>query len=374
MLIIATHYGEYNGQIQHNSVMALVTFLLAEKQEPMCVLYRPLEGVGEAWTDVYSDNDQPTRKRVFSIKHPSSLRFFTDVIFSIVSLWRYTGGKQSYYIGADPLNAIVGIIYKRLGRVRATVYYSLDYTPERFNRPLLNRIYHACDRFAMHNSDFIWSVSDRIVEVRRQMGLEDSRNIYVPNIPAPHPNSSESKRSESQFKLITVGSLDEQQSYITLIDAIKLIIVKYPQLTLSVVGTGQELSSLQQYVVDCGLSEVVTFTGYVSHEEVMLLLDKHGIGCAVYSGKWKFNYFSDSIKCREYLSFGLPILTTDTHSTTRDIRSFHAGVICDDNASAFADGIEELLAKYRTYSAGAIRLSEFHVNAKSRAYALLRAR
>jgi glycosyltransferase involved in cell wall biosynthesis len=203
------------------------------------------------------------------------------------------------------------------------------------------------------------------------MGLEESRNIFLPNVPPPNLVALRPDNLDTRFRIVIIGTLNGQQTYRELIDAVKILLAKYPLITLRIIGTGPDFESLQQYVRNHGLWDITEFTGFVNYQKALSLIAESGIGCALYSGEWTFNYFGDSMKCREYLSFGLPILTTDTHSTVSDIREYQAGVVSERTSVGYAHGLEELISHYETYSAAAITLGNKYANAHSQAYALL---
>ena len=94
-------------------------------------------------------------------KGPELLLWIKDFIF-VLKRGIATTKKYELFIGVDNLNALAGLVLRRLGKVERVVYYVIDYTPVRFKNPLLNAIYHWVDRRAVHGSDAVWNLSERM--------------------------------------------------------------------------------------------------------------------------------------------------------------------------------------------------------------------
>src|SRR5438445_5617486 len=51
------------------------------------------------------------------------------------------------YIGSNPINALAGLILRKLRLVQKVIFYKIDYVPQRFGNLILNRIYHGIDDY-----------------------------------------------------------------------------------------------------------------------------------------------------------------------------------------------------------------------------------
>lgn len=58
----------------------------------------------------------------------------------------------------------------------------------------------------------------------------------------------------------------------------------------------------------------------------------------------KYNNLAVSVKLFEYISYGLPIISTHSDATDRIINQLNIGIIVDDSPEAIADGVLKLLA------------------------------
>ena len=95
-----------------------------------------------------------------NINIPLPIKSLFEVINTIFFGFLY---HADIYIAIDPLNALPGVFLKKLGLVKKTIFYSVDYTPTRFENVFLNAAYQKIDKFCAKFSDEVWNVSLRIV-------------------------------------------------------------------------------------------------------------------------------------------------------------------------------------------------------------------
>jgi glycosyltransferase involved in cell wall biosynthesis len=291
--------------------------------------------------------------RVFSRISP--LRYFSEV-FSTVSYFLYRE-KVDIYVGIDPLNGLAGVLLKKLKRVDKAIFFTSDYSDNRFTSRLMSKIYHMIDSYCVKNADEVWSVSSRIVEIRKNMGLADGKNIFVPNVPPVEFNGLR-KNIHNKYSLITYGIIDKQLDFEGSIRAVGCLSKKYPKISLTIVGNGPAEERLKKLSKDLNISNRVYFAGRQPFERTLELASQSGIGLALYTGVWGFNKYGDSTKCREYFNFGLPVISTDTHSTVGEIKESGAGIITDLSVDEYVKAIEKIIDNYDSYSKKSLELGK----------------
>jgi len=274
----------------------------------------------------------------------SFLRYFFEIFFTIIYFLRKSQrkGKIEVFFGVDPLNTVSGLILRRLGVVKKVVFYSVDYSKNRFENKLLNFLYQKLDTACTLNSDEVWSVSTRIVDLRRKMGLEDRKNIYVPNIPSDEYKKYLNNKKD-RLCMVTLGIIGSQLEFTKVFITIKKLKKDYPDIKFKIIGSGPMVDYYKKQCEDMGIQDSVIFMGTLGHNEALEQISKSGIGLALYNGSWSFNYYGDSMKCREYFCFGLPVLTTDTHSTVEDIKNNEAGLVVDNNVEDYVDEVKKII-------------------------------
>ena len=286
-------------------------------------------------------------------KRVAPLRYITEVMASV---WHFCfKQKVDVYIGVDPLNALAGIILRYLRRVDTAIFYTSDYSPSRFNNKVLDRAYHAIDKYCVKHADEVWSVSSRIVSIRKQMGLEDAKNILVPNAP-PAEYAKLFSPKKNKYELVTLGIVDKQLDSAGMIKAIAKLKDKYPKIKFTIIGNGPEEANLKKLAADSNVADRVEFTGRLAFKDAQARVAKAGIGLALYTGIWGFNKYGDSTKCREFFTYGLPVISTDTHATVDELVAQGAGVLVEQSTDDYASAVDDIIEKYDRYAENSLKL------------------
>jgi len=360
MIIVAGHAGIINGKIHEVPVNTIIE-ILRDKKEEFIFIRHSMNGDFQSEAYFYKDGQVVSSKKIFVISSISTLRYATEILFTFLLVYFKKYDSNLYFIGVDPLNSLVGCFLKKTKKVEKAIFYTADFSPQRFANKFLNYCYHAIDKFCVKNSDQVWNVSSRICELRKKMGLEDERNIFLPNIPSDEYKKFISN-NRNRETLVTLGTLSDQIDYIGLFETVELLKDKFPLILLKVIGGGPKEAEYKNYVNSHGLKNYVKFFGQLDHSQALEEISTSGIGVALYNGKWSFNYYGDSMKCREYFCFGLPVITTDTHSTVSEIKEYRAGVICLQNSLEYSKAIEEILINYEYYTKNSYFLAKKYNN------------
>ena len=358
-MLIVTHYHQIDNKVQIGSSTVLSEFL-CEKKLNYSIIMLPIDGKSRRWVEMYKSGELITIQELVRHRVFGKIPYLSDVASTILYSFKVPKQESETYIGIDPLNAFVGYILKKVRRTHKLVFYSADYSLARFPSSTLSKIYLFLDKFCSKNADLIWNVSSRIKKIRSEMGISDDKNLFLPNIPA-QSRLNVSMKSTNNYKIITVGSLNGQQDYFGLIDAVIDLHSTLPMIQLYIVGGGDEFTSLNNYIDSLNACDYIKLFGSVERDAVFELLNESSIGCALYKGDWNFNYFGDSMKCREYFSCGLPVLTTDTHSTVEDIVEYSAGIVCELSVESYKQGLISMFSNYNAFSEASSRLGSIHI-------------
>ncbi len=260
------------------------------------------------------------------------------------------------YVGIDPLNAFWGILAKFCKRVDVVVYYTADYAERRFSNTVLNAIYHGIDRFCIRFSDQIWNVSQRIAERRLLQGVPQQRNYYVPNAPLQLPFAG---RNYARHRLVIVGTSTTALEYPALIRSLRILKRRYPNIELHIIGELRFPRLLQKHIDRMVRQGYVYLHGALSHDRVQELLSSSGIGLALYKDRDPWTKFGDSMKIREYLSCGLPVITTDVVATSELIRIYGCGLVIRPSKQAIIAAVSSIYdGRYDNMRRSAIRAAK----------------
>lgn len=108
------------------------------------------------------------------------------------------------------------------------------------------------------------------------------------------------------FSVVTTASADVPlKGLVHLVEALSLLVRRYPQIRLSIIGATRPGSDVQRLVDRLGLRERVDFLGKVSQEEIVRLYSASQVACvpSLYEGF--------SLPAIEAMACGIPLVATD---------------------------------------------------------------
>lgn len=338
---------ESDGTPTHGTGSELTTFF-QRKKVPYIFIWHSLFPGFSTQIEVYK-RGKIGRNFVGFKNIPFFLRALQEQIINFFYILKY-GKKTKVLIGIDPVNAISGVIAKKLGLLKRVFFYTADYAVRRFDNPVLNSLYHLLDRFALRNSDEVWNVSSRIYDLRLNQGVNPEKNFFIPNTPefSKIPNFPEGKINKHD--LVIVSNITKAINYPRIIRATKNLSRKFRDIRLLIIGTGDYQKELEKLVGKLKLSNRVIFLGRRKHNEVLKILAGSGVGIAIYRKEYPWTEFGDSMKAREYLACGLPVVISDVVSTADDIRNFNAGFVLTKGAKNFEEVVEKVFFDEKLYS------------------------
>lgn len=279
------------------------------------------------------------------------LSFLGDLLYCFFILLRF--GKIDIFVGVDPLNALAGLILRFIGRTKLVVYFSVDYAISRFRVSILDFVYRMLDIICAKKANEVWNVSKRIYEMRKRQNLDESKIIYVPNSPEFGTFKILPYSKVRKSRIVIVANLTESIPFELIVEALKIVKKRVPDVNLDVIGDGSAYLRFVKLVEQNDMKETVHFLGYMNHKKLEQELGSYTVGLAIYSGKDPWNYYRDSLKIREYLAAGIPVITDPSHSASEDIRTAVAGEVVSLDAEALASSLirilneKELWKKYR---------------------------
>lgn len=111
--------------------------------------------------------------------------------------------------------------------------------------------------------------------------------------------------------IISVGRLIQKKGMKYTIRAIALLVKKYPQIRLTIVGDGSQRKSLEQLIKKLHLEKFVTLYGWAIHKEVIRLLDRsHIFVLASNTALSDGNQEGIPNALKEAMAMGLPVVST----------------------------------------------------------------
>lgn len=287
---------------------------------------------------------------------PPILILFIYQIFLTFFFMIRKPAKYDLCIACDNLSFISVFIFRKLGLIKRLIYYTVDYSPKRYDNFLLNSIYQYLDRLACRISDRNWVAVEKMIAVKVQNGLnlkECSPFQVVPMGFSAEDIVIKPVKEINRFNLVFVGLLFEKQGLQLVISALPKIIRKHPEIRLTVIGSGPYENAIKRLVEQQKVTLYVKLTGYIDdNEKIVKLLTDCGVGLATYvPAIGDYTYAADPSKIKLYLLCGLPVITTQVPPIAQEIASKRAGIVIDYSEEDLISGIEKLLKKDKVYYA-----------------------
>jgi len=276
-------------------------------------------------------------------------RYLLDISYNLWIIIK-RGREIDLFIGIDNLNAICGLILKKLGYVKKVIYYVIDYTPKRFQNKIMNYLYHAIDRYCVRNCDYIWNISERIANIRRRQGVSPDKNLVVP-VGVELDKINFKKFNNRRRFLVFVSHLDKSKGVQLAIESLEEIVKKFPDIVLEIIGTGPYEDRLKDLAKSKKIEKQIKFMGAMSHEKLLRYLPTCGIALATYlNDPNSITYYADPTKPKEYLACGLPVIITKVPWIAERIEKEPMGLAISYNKEELTNAIVKLLNDGEFYS------------------------
>ncbi len=290
---------------------------------------------------------------------PEVLLYFRDFFVTFYLVFK---GRTKFHIfvGVDPLNAFVGLFLKRLGYAKITIFYVIDYVPQRFRNKILNNIYHSIDRICVYHSDYTWNLTSAMALAREHRGIkkDETNQMVVPT--GTHPESQKyDTTSIAENSIVFLSHLRKGQGIELVIEALPKIIKEIPSAKLFVIGTGPLEQYFKAEVGKRKLENNVVFLGYIEdHKKIEEIVSKCRVGLAPYvPDPNSFTWYADPGKPKVYLGSGIPIVITKVPEVAFEVSRRRAGIAINYDANELSQAVIKILRDkiiYQLYRVNAI--------------------
>lgn len=293
--------------------------------------------------------------KITNINQTQAIFKIRDFLSVLEFILRNKPKKHNLFIGLESINALAGIILKKLGIVENVVYYVSDYSPARYKMPWFNKLYLFLDKFAATHSDFIWDVSLAMMPARIKVGLDPQKAapvIHVPNALFPEQINHLLYSKIIPNSLVFIGTLGKINGPDLAIKALTIVLRSVPDATLHIYGAGEpDMTRLRKLTEKLKLNDKVIFHGFISDQiKLSKETSMYAIGLAPYlavpgSPRW----WADATKIRLYLAAGLPVVTTQVPPLGKEVEKYKVGLVAKDMPKDQANAIKKLLKNKSFY-------------------------
>jgi glycosyltransferase involved in cell wall biosynthesis len=177
----------------------------------------------------------------------------------------------------------------------------------------------AFEQLAIRLADMVFTVTDELRETLVGRGAKELRTHVVMNgggdeywvsdrddLPVPDPK---------QFTVICHGTIEHRYGHDTILDAGAILADEMPELRLTLCGEGSYSSSVKQGIIARGLDEIVTFHGFVSHDDLIDHIHRADVGIVAQLAS-SYSHLVNTNKMFEYIMLRRPVIATRLRSVS----------------------------------------------------------
>jgi glycosyltransferase involved in cell wall biosynthesis len=173
--------------------------------------------------------------------------------------------------------------------------------------PWLRRLANIEERVSMAFSDALVTVNE---SMRRRLSAMSRLPVaVVMNLPgsALIAPVEASPGGEGPEWLVYSGSIADRNGLDLVVRALWLLAGDFPSLRFRIIGEGPALGPVMKLAQDLGVANRVDYLGFVSHDEVPVLVNGAAAGISP-QREGIFGSLVFSMKVAEYVAFGLPVI------------------------------------------------------------------
>lgn len=308
------------------------------------------------------------KNRLFQTPNSPSLAFIllpirSTIIFAQIfyHLYRFNKkyGPYSIFFTVNAFIAWTGMLLKRLNLVNKTIFWIWDYYPPIHQNKiimLMRRTYWLFDGPASMYADRTVFLNNKMYLSRKKMGILPQNEFSMAGI-GTNPVSKVTAK-KLPLKLIFIGVIKRSQGLDIIFNSADKLARIFPDISLTIIGGGPDEKYFRMRASDTKLK--TNFLGYIEKpEKIRKLISKSHIGIAPYvPERGNVSYYGDPSKIKEYLSCGLPVITTDVFDFSSEIIREQAGKIIEYNETSLVNGIRAITKNYALYQYNALKLAK----------------
>jgi len=290
-----------------------------------------------------------------------SLVIFLQILFHTIRFQMKYGVIDDFFT-VNAFIAWTGIILKKLGLVKRTIFWVWDYYPPIHKSKIImfmRWMYWYFDKQATTGSDRIIYLNQRMVDVRKKLHILNTSQI--PIIVPIGTNTIKRQKLRNKFALVFLGVVKKSQGLDLFFDSLPYLKTLPQKLSLHVIGGGPDES---HYQTRAALSHIpIYFHGYESDDsKVDLMLSGYGIGIATYiPDPSNVSYWGEPSKIKRYLSAKIPVITTDVFEFSKTITTTGCGIVIPYKPRKFSSAVKKILSRYTQFQSATKQISErFH--------------
>ncbi|KKU83772.1 MAG: Glycosyltransferase [Microgenomates group bacterium GW2011_GWA2_47_8] len=300
----------------------------------------------------------PTTPQIAFLLLPiRSLIIFLQIIFHAIRLHREFGPYDIYFT-VNAFTAWSGNILRRIGIVKKTIFWVWDYYPPIDKSKIvmfMRWMYWQFDKLASHSDSLIF-LNHRLERLRKKINILPLAKSYpIVGIGTKIINI----QRNPTFSLLFIGVLKQSQGLDLILSNTEKLFSTFPAIALHIIGSGPDEDYFKKLAQKSKMP--IYFHGLldVFSVDAKQIIKKTAIGIAPYKPeRGNVSYFGDPAKIKNYIGYGLPVITTNVFEFAKEIKKTKSGIVIPYNITSFIRALKKINADYSEYASNSYKLSK----------------
>lgn len=302
---------------------------------------------GKRYTEILLSKDGVNLRFTISRGSPHGpISAVRDVVVTLAVVMGL-GRRYDLFVSVGLHLAFLGVFLKKIRIVKDTVFWTIDYFPNRYRNRFLNWISLKLDEICTLESSYAWSISETILDERERRGIRISgkRTSVVPISFLDSEIQVASTASIIPNALLYTGNLNPLYGFDLVVDAMEEVKKLKPEAFVTVASYTPFSKEMFQKIQRLGLAANFHILGQVENDRLEILLKTHRVGLAPYRPEFarSVKNFADPSRVKYYLSRGLPVIVTRAVKISEEVEKHGAGIVIDYDKRQLVDAIMKLL-------------------------------
>jgi glycosyltransferase involved in cell wall biosynthesis len=187
-----------------------------------------------------------------------------------------------------------------------------------FGRGIVIRVLERVEQWALAFAHHSYTVTDQLKQRFVERGADGSRITVVLNGADPNVRFGDwtptANGADHGFTVVCHGQIEDRYGQDTIVEAVHLLHHELPDLRLVLTGRGKFVDGMLGMVDAYDLQDVVSFHGWVSHDQLNDLLHTADLGVVAQKAS-PYSHLVHTNKMVDYWLFGLPVVASRLGAT-----------------------------------------------------------
>ncbi len=278
--------------------------------------------------------------------------YFNYIVFKYVK-------KESFIIVENPIFCIFNSLAALTKRVKF-IFWVGDYFPDNTG---FMWFYNKIADFYNKNLKYVLYVSPPLYKHYMSVLLEKDkktkyRAVFTLGVKKRYNAKKTFNKLSKKIVLGFIGVIRKKQGLELAFEYLS----KSSNVGLEIIGDGYSLGYYIDLAKKLNIEHRIKFYGFV--EDIDPIIKNWDIGLALYKdSKDNVSKYCEPVKIKNYLEYGIPVITTKTTYFSKEITRFDAGKVIDETTNNLASAVEDIKQHYKKYTDGVDRIvSEYEPN------------